>query len=49
MNYKGSIEKGAEKEKLKSARKMLQKGMDVDAILEITGLSKKDLKDHGML
>ncbi|EMO95401.1 hypothetical protein LEP1GSC109_0107, partial [Leptospira interrogans str. UI 13372] len=43
------IEKGAEKEKLKSARKMLQKGMDVDAILEITGLSKKDLKDHGML
>ncbi|EMN25356.1 hypothetical protein LEP1GSC065_2301 [Leptospira kirschneri serovar Sokoine str. RM1] len=43
------IEKGAEKEKLKSARKMLQKGMDVDMILEITGLSKKDLKDHGML
>ncbi|EMO00659.1 hypothetical protein LEP1GSC112_0401 [Leptospira interrogans serovar Pomona str. UT364] len=43
------IEKGAEKEKLKSARKMLQKGMDVDMILEITGLSKKDLKDHGIL
>ncbi|KWV22101.1 hypothetical protein LA733_3530 [Leptospira interrogans] len=46
---KKGIEKGAEKEKLKSARKMLQKGMDVDMILEITGLSKKDLKDHGML
>ncbi|EMN83334.1 hypothetical protein LEP1GSC107_0816 [Leptospira interrogans serovar Grippotyphosa str. UI 12769] len=46
---KKGIEKGAEKEKLKSARKMLQKGMDVDTILEITGLSKKDLKDHGML
>ncbi|UMQ60650.1 Rpn family recombination-promoting nuclease/putative transposase [Leptospira interrogans] len=46
---KKGIEKGAEKEKLKSARKMLQKGMDVDTILEITGLSKKDLKDHGIL
>ncbi|WP_025183788.1 Rpn family recombination-promoting nuclease/putative transposase, partial [Leptospira kirschneri] len=46
---KKGIEKGAEKEKLKFARKMLQKGMDVDMILEITGLSKKDLKDHGML
>ncbi|EKR71445.1 hypothetical protein LEP1GSC041_0011 [Leptospira noguchii str. 2006001870] len=46
---KKGIEKGAEKEKLKFARKMLLKGMDVDTILEITGLSKKDLKDHGML
>lgn len=42
---KKGIEKGAEKEKLKFARKMLQKGMDVNTILEITGLSKKDLKD----
>ncbi|EMI71702.1 hypothetical protein LEP1GSC072_1086 [Leptospira noguchii str. Bonito] len=46
---KKGIEKGAEKEKLKFARKMLQKGMDVNTILEITGLSKKDLKDHGMI
>ncbi|EMY26651.1 hypothetical protein LEP1GSC115_0027, partial [Leptospira interrogans serovar Australis str. 200703203] len=46
---KKGIEKGAEKEKLKSARKMLEEGMALDVILRITGLSKKDLKDHGML
>ncbi|EMM98550.1 hypothetical protein LEP1GSC035_0181 [Leptospira noguchii str. 2007001578] len=39
------IEKGAEKEKLKFARKMLEEGMALDVILRITGLSKKDLKD----
>ncbi|EMN53623.1 hypothetical protein LEP1GSC089_1605 [Leptospira interrogans serovar Autumnalis str. LP101] len=43
------FEAGELQGRLKSARKMLQKGMDVDMILEITGLSKKDLKDHGML
>ncbi|EPE84467.1 hypothetical protein LEP1GSC021_1371 [Leptospira noguchii str. 1993005606] len=31
------------------ARKMLEEGMTLDVILRITGLSKKDLKDHGML
>ncbi len=46
---KKGIEKGAEKEKLKSARKMLEEGMRLDVILRVTGLSEKDLKDHGML
>ncbi len=40
---------GIGKEKLESARKMLEEGMRLDVILRITGLSKKDLKDHGML
>ncbi|EKO33149.1 hypothetical protein LEP1GSC168_0166 [Leptospira santarosai str. HAI134] len=43
------FEAGELKEKLKSARKMLEEGMTLDVILRITGLSKKDLKDHGAI
>ncbi|EMI65068.1 hypothetical protein LEP1GSC073_1871 [Leptospira noguchii str. Cascata] len=43
------FEAGELQGKLKSARKILLKGMYVDTILEITSLSKKDLKDHSIM
>ncbi|WP_206730559.1 Rpn family recombination-promoting nuclease/putative transposase [Leptospira interrogans] len=43
------IEQGIEKEKLKTADKMLGKGMDLKTVLEITGLTEKTLKEHKIL
>ncbi|MBM2889911.1 Rpn family recombination-promoting nuclease/putative transposase [Leptospira interrogans] len=43
------IEQGIEKGKLEDASKMLSKGIDLKTVLEITGLSEKTLKDHGIL
>ncbi|MCR8647329.1 Rpn family recombination-promoting nuclease/putative transposase [Leptospira interrogans] len=43
------IEQGIEKRKLEDASKMLSKGIDLKTVLEITGLSEKTLKDHGIL
>ena len=31
--------------KLQIAKKMLKKGMDIDTIIELTGLTKKDLEE----
>ncbi|WP_017851433.1 Rpn family recombination-promoting nuclease/putative transposase [Leptospira interrogans] len=43
------IEQGIEKGKLEDASKMLSKKIDLKTVLEITGLSEKTLKDHGIL
>ncbi|ULH30891.1 hypothetical protein [Leptospira weilii] len=43
------IEKGIEKGKLETAGKMLQKGIDLKTILEITGLTEQDLRDSDIL
>ncbi|UPY81200.1 hypothetical protein FH581_023415 (plasmid) [Leptospira weilii] len=43
------IEKGIEQEKLETAGKMLQKGIDLKTILEITGLTEQDLRDSDIL
>ncbi|POP47356.1 hypothetical protein CHU32_05345 [Superficieibacter electus] len=43
LEQKG-IEKGRIKEALKIARNLLQKGMSHEAILEVTGLSERELK-----
>ncbi|EMY15189.1 hypothetical protein LEP1GSC043_0438, partial [Leptospira weilii str. Ecochallenge] len=43
------IEKGIEKGKLEDAGKMLKKGIDLNTILEITGLTEQDLRDSGIL
>lgn len=43
------IEQGIEKGKLEDASKMLSKGIDLKTVLEITGLSEKILKEHGVL
>ena len=40
---KGEI-KGIEKGKIEDARKMLEKGLDIDLIIEITGLSRDKIK-----
>ncbi|WP_249262274.1 Rpn family recombination-promoting nuclease/putative transposase, partial [Leptospira alexanderi] len=39
------IEKGIDQEKLKTAGKMLKKGIDLKTVLEITGLTEKTLKE----
>lgn len=43
------MQRGIEKGKLEDASKMLSKGIDLKTVLEITGLSEKTLKDHGIL
>ena len=43
------IEKGKIEGKLESARLMKSKGYPISDILEITGLSKKTLKENGVL
>ncbi|WP_442496206.1 Rpn family recombination-promoting nuclease/putative transposase [Leptospira interrogans serovar Icterohaemorrhagiae] len=43
------MQRGIEKGKLEDASKMLSKRIDLKTVLEITGLSEKTLKDHGIL
>ncbi|WP_078131977.1 hypothetical protein, partial [Leptospira alexanderi] len=43
------IEKGIDQEKLKTAGKMLKKGIDLKTVLEITGLTEKTLKENEIL
>ncbi|MDL5247327.1 Rpn family recombination-promoting nuclease/putative transposase [Leptospira weilii] len=43
------IQQGIEQEKLETASKMLQKGIDLKTILEITGLTEQDLRDSDIL
>ncbi|MDI7165294.1 Rpn family recombination-promoting nuclease/putative transposase [Leptospira santarosai] len=42
------ISEGVEKEKFGVARKMLAKGIDLETVLEITGLTEKTLQEHGI-
>ncbi|WP_032920515.1 Rpn family recombination-promoting nuclease/putative transposase, partial [Leptospira santarosai] len=42
------IGQGIEKEKFGVARKMLAKGIDLETVLEITGLTEKTLQEHGI-
>lgn len=37
------IAEGEKKAKLETAKKMLEKGMDIDTIIEVTGLSKEEI------
>ncbi|EQA80446.1 hypothetical protein LEP1GSC193_4099 [Leptospira alstonii serovar Pingchang str. 80-412] len=43
------IEKGEFKKALEAARKMLAEGIKLDVALRVTGLTEKDLRDHGIL
>ncbi|WP_238325621.1 Rpn family recombination-promoting nuclease/putative transposase [Leptospira inadai] len=45
---KGRLE-GKLEGKLEAARKMLAKGIDLKAVSEITDLTERDLRDHGIL
>ena len=38
-----ALRKGIKKGKLETAKKMLEKGMDIDTIIEVTGLSKDEI------
>lgn len=38
-----ALRKGIKKGKLETAKKMLEKGMDIDTIIEVTGLSKEEI------
>ena len=38
-----ALRKGIKKGKLETAKKMLEKGMDIDTIVEVTGLSKDEI------
>ncbi|EQA78868.1 Rpn family recombination-promoting nuclease/putative transposase [Leptospira alstonii] len=42
------IEKGEFKKALEDARKMLAEGIKLDVALRVTGLTEKDLRDHGI-
>jgi predicted transposase/invertase (TIGR01784 family) len=35
--------------KIETAKKLIQKGIDIKIIMEATGLSKSDLKKHGII
>ena len=44
MVQKSGYEKGKEEKSLEIAKKMKDNGMDVDAIAEITGLTKEQIE-----
>ncbi len=43
------MEQGELQAKLETARNMLSRNMELPLILEITGLSEGQLRDHGMI
>jgi predicted transposase/invertase (TIGR01784 family) len=43
------FEKGEFKAKIETAKKMKKKGYNIKDICEITGLSKAQLKEHGII
>ncbi|GIM20361.1 hypothetical protein KHM19_28560 [Leptospira borgpetersenii] len=43
------IQQGIEQGKIETARNMLSEDIQLEAVLRITGLSKQDLKDHGVI
>ncbi len=44
VGTKAGIETGAKKAKLEDARKMLEKGIELNLIIEITGLSREEIE-----
>ena len=44
-----AAEKGSKKAKLEDAKKMAEKGYTLNDIIEITGLSKEQLEEAGIL
>ena len=47
--YELGVEKGIERGKLETARKMNEDGFSIEQILRITGLSLDDLKKNGLV
>ncbi|TQE50839.1 transposase, partial [Leptospira borgpetersenii] len=43
------IQQGKIEGKIETARNMLSEDIQLEAVLRITGLSKQDLKDHGVI
>ncbi|EKP14867.1 hypothetical protein LEP1GSC191_1535 [Leptospira borgpetersenii serovar Mini str. 201000851] len=43
------MQQGIEQGKIETARNMLSEDIQLEAVLRITGLSKQDLKDHGVI
>jgi predicted transposase/invertase (TIGR01784 family) len=43
------LQEGEFKAKIETAKKMKKEGLSLDLIIKITGLSKKDLKKHGII
>jgi predicted transposase/invertase (TIGR01784 family) len=43
------LQEGEFKAKIETAKKLIQKGIDIKIIMEATGLSKKDLKKYGII
>jgi len=43
------LQVGEFKAKIETAKKLIQKGIDIKIIMEVTGLSKSDLKKHGII
>ncbi len=41
---KKGIEKGSIKEKIRTAKVMIEKGFDIDTVIDITGLDKKEIE-----
>ncbi|GIW23700.1 MAG: hypothetical protein KatS3mg068_2707 [Candidatus Sericytochromatia bacterium] len=41
--------KGELKAKIETAKKLIKKGIDINIIIEATGLSKKELKKYGII
>jgi predicted transposase/invertase (TIGR01784 family) len=46
---KEGIKQGELKAKIETAKKLLKKGIDIKIIVEVTGLSKKELKKYKVL
>jgi predicted transposase/invertase (TIGR01784 family) len=43
------LQEGKLEAKIETAKKLIQKGIDIKIIMEATGLSKKELKKYGIL
>jgi len=48
-HYEKGLQEGEFKAKIETAKKMKKEGLSLDLIIKITGLSKKDLKKHGII
>ena len=42
--YEHGVEQGSKEQSIKIAKKMLEKKMDIDTIMEITGLTKEEIQ-----
>ncbi|GIX41899.1 MAG: hypothetical protein KatS3mg129_1632 [Leptospiraceae bacterium] len=43
------LQEGQLKAKIETAKKLVKKGIDINIIIEATGLSKKELKKYGII